>query len=310
MLALYIVLGVIVLFVIIEAIIAFYFVDIGLHRRHSFSKKLESNISLDVSSFSKGKEWLNDKNIEEVTINSSKDNTLLAGYYLKAKKASHKYVINGHGYRGKYNETAPILKCLYDKDFNYLMFDQRGNGKSGSKYLTMGALEKYDVLDWINYIVKKDKKAEIVVYGISMGGATVMLLAGLKLPSNVKCIVEDCGYNDIYEQMSNSAKLMTKMPTCLIMPAANILCRIKLGFSLHESTKKSLKNCDIPFLFIHGDEDDFVYPYMLDKNEESLKKTTYREKYLFKGAKHALSYASDPKKYTSILVNFVDKFVE
>ena len=32
-----------------------------------------------------------------------------------------------------------------------------------------------------------------------MGGATVMMVSGGELPTNVKAIVEDCGYTSVWE---------------------------------------------------------------------------------------------------------------
>ena len=38
----------------------------------------------------------------------------------------------------------------------------------------------------IQQILKKDPNAEIALFGVSMGGATVMMTSGEDLPSNVK----------------------------------------------------------------------------------------------------------------------------
>ncbi len=39
----------------------------------------------------------------------------------------------------------------------------------------MGWHDRKDVLIWIQQILKKDPNAEIALFGVSMGGATVMM---------------------------------------------------------------------------------------------------------------------------------------
>lgn len=39
----------------------------------------------------------------------------------------------------------------------------------------------------------------IILYGVSMGGATVMNVAGEKIPKQVKAIIEDCGYTSVWD---------------------------------------------------------------------------------------------------------------
>ena len=58
----------------------------------------------------------------------------------------------------------------------------------------MGWHERFDIVDLSNYIASTYKNSQIVLFGVSMGAATVMSASGEKLPRNVKVIIEDCGY--------------------------------------------------------------------------------------------------------------------
>ena len=56
------------------------------------------------------------------------------------------------------------------------------------------------MLKWMNLLIGRfSADTQIVLHGISMGGATVMMLAGEELPPNVKCIIEDCGYTSVWD---------------------------------------------------------------------------------------------------------------
>ena len=58
----------------------------------------------------------------------------------------------------------------------------------------------------IQQILKKDPNAEIALFGVSMGGATVMMTSGEDLPSNVKVIIEDCGYSTVMDEFTYQLK--------------------------------------------------------------------------------------------------------
>ena len=42
----------------------------------------------------------------------------------------------------------------------------------------MGTDDRLDIIDWIEMIIKQDHRAQIILYGVSMGGATVMNVSG------------------------------------------------------------------------------------------------------------------------------------
>ena len=61
-------------------------------------------------------------------------------------------------------------------------------------------------------MISADKNAEIVLYGVSMGGATVMMASGEDLPGNVKAIIEDCGYSSVWDEFSYQLQALFNLP--------------------------------------------------------------------------------------------------
>ena len=57
-------------------------------------------------------------------------------------------------------------------------------------------------------IIEENPDAKIILHGISMGGATVMMCAGENLPSNVKGIVDDCGYTSVWDIFSDELSVL------------------------------------------------------------------------------------------------------
>jgi ABC-type multidrug transport system fused ATPase/permease subunit len=112
---------------------------------------------------------------EDVYIKSRDRLKLHARYYHKVDGAP--IIIKVHGYNG-----CPLRDFCgggvehLDKVYNVLLIDQRAHEYSEGKSTTFGIKEKYDVCDWAKYLVKRfGKDTKIVIYGISMGAATVLM---------------------------------------------------------------------------------------------------------------------------------------
>jgi esterase/lipase len=254
--------------------------------------------------------WFNNVNKKEVTIKSFDNLTLTADYMFNPAN-THKYLITAHGYKGLHNEMSLLASHLYEKGYSTLMIYQRGVDKSQGKVITMGYKERYDVLKWINFILNEDKDAEICLYGISLGGATVMFTLGEKdLPKNVKCAIEDAGYGNIKKQMVFVARRYFKhLPINFSMGAVNFICRLH-GFNINLDVKDTLSKSNTPILMIHGKVDEFVPYLFLDYNYSCVKDGVYKQKETFLHANHVSSIGEDKDRYFKLVDEFCDKFIK
>lgn len=252
--------------------------------------------------------WFNDKNNRTDWQLTSKDGLKLSAYYLPAEKDQHKTAIIAHGYMGQASDMPQYAKIYHDLGYNVLMPDARGHGKSEGDYIGFGWPERKDYLQWIDRIVKQDPQSEIVLHGVSMGGATVMMTSGEKLPDNVKAFVEDCGYSSVNGELSYQLKDMFNLPSFPLIPVTSLVTKVRAGYFFGEAdSTKQLKKNDRPMLFIHGDKDDFVPYSMLDEVYNATKGP--KEKYVVHGAKHAEALSSDPAMYQKKVTDFIQKYV-
>ena len=100
----------------------------------------------------------------------------------------------------------------------------------------MGWLDKEDVKLWIDYVIAMDPDAEIVLHGVSMGGATVMMTSGEELPSNVKAIIDDCGYTSVWDEFTNEARYLFHISQFPILYTASAISKIRAGYSFQEAS--------------------------------------------------------------------------
>lgn len=257
-----------------------------------------------------GEKWLANTPFEEINL-TSYDGLKLKGYYFEAKVPTNKTAIIAHGYTGKAKDMARFAKFYQEKlGYNVLMPDARGHGESEGDYIGFGWHERKDYVQWINYIVeKKGMDAEILLHGVSMGGATVLMTSGEKLPEQVKAIVEDCGYTSAEDVLKYQLKRMYHLPGFPIVNSTSMLTKLKAGYTFSEaSALEQVKKAKVPIMFIHGEKDTFVPFEMVYELYEAA--NTEKELYVVPDAEHGNAYDTNPSLYEEKVTNFVTKYIK
>ena len=210
-----------------------------------------------------------------------------------------------HGYTCRCTDMAEFARGFYAAGFNLLLPDARGHGQSEGGYIGMGWPERRDLCGWIGRINENcgAPGPDIVLMGVSMGGATVMMTAGEALPENVRAIVEDCGYTSAWDEFRYQMKRTFGVPPFPVLYTTDALLRRRAGFSMRQaSSVEQLKKCRTPILFIHGGKDTFVPFEMLQ--------TLYaaapcpKEQYIVPEAGHSEARAAAPPRYGEEVFGF------
>ncbi len=253
--------------------------------------------------------WLiKDSNYIDTYITSS-DNLKLHAYEVKNENKTDKWAIVVHGYTSEGKLLSSKAKHLYNMGYNVLVPDLRSHGTSEGNYIGMGWHDRLDIIDWINYIVKNNPNSKIALHGTSMGSATVLMVSGEKLPSNVKAIVADCGYTSVYDEFSYQLKQLFNLPAFPIMNFSDVITHIRAGYCLNDASAiNQVKKSTTPILYIHGDKDDFVPYYMMDELYNAT--NSEKEKLTIEGGEHANSDLVNPKLYWSTVNSFLEKYIE
>ena len=298
---------IIIVFLIILAVIvgiSFKLYDYALNPKRSKEGIFNPNNSNDQR---EEDIWIYNYDKKEYVYINSFDNLKLHGY--KIKNNSSKWAITVHGYTNNAEYMSPYAYKYYTLGYNLLMPDLRGHGKSEGNYIGMGWHDRLDILKWIEFILKEDKEAEILLHGVSMGAATVMMVSGEDLPPNVKVIIEDCGYTSAKNQLSYKLKSMFKLPSFPFINLCSLICKIKANYFISEASAiKQVEKSKVPILFIHGDKDKFVPFYMLNKLYDACKAP--KDKLIVKEAGHAKSEKIATDIYWDKVINFINKYIK
>ncbi len=268
----------------------------------SLLKEIYENLGKEI-------EWLKKQSLENVQI-LSYDNLHLHGKYLKAKEKTNQVILLVHGYTSCSTDMAGFAHLFYEKyGFHIFMPDLRGHGKSDGNYIGFGWHERLEIIDWIQYIIKRfGKEVEIVLLGISMGGSTVLMTSGENLPNNVKLIISDCAYDSIKNILAYHTKRMYKLPTFPLLNVTDFITKLYAKYSfkngkVYEQVKKS----EVPILFIHGGNDDFVPTEMVYHLYEQA--NCDKSLLVVEGAGHGEAYDTNPNAYEQALESFLLKYL-
>lgn len=208
--------------------------------------------------FKESDDWFVSENPEDTVILNRKGEKIHCNI-IKAAKPSRKWAICMHGYTSRPRRMSMQGKHYFDMGFNVLFPVMAAHRTDERKHCSMGYFERYDIVDWINYLVEKDAGAEILLHGCSMGAATAMLVTGENLPSNVKVAVEDCGYTSAWDQFGTNMPEIKRLPRFPFLYAANAYSVLFLGWDFRKcSPIEAVARSVTPTFFIHGKEDTFV----------------------------------------------------
>lgn len=240
---------------------------------------------------------------EAVSI-SSFDGYLLNGFFIPAKEQSDRYVIISHGITDTLYGSVKYANIYHRLGFHVLIYHLRNHGSNKETYTTMGIRESKDLSQIILYMRKRfGENIRLGIHGESLGSATSIMC--LKENQSLAFCVADCGFSKLVSLMKYLVKAEYHVPSWLI-PIGNFLAMLLYHYSFYTICPiDSLWENQVPIMFIHGNADTFIPPFMSQEMYDANR--GYKEIHFFPDAKHAGSLASAPEKYEEVLKAFLKK---
>lgn len=259
---------IILFFVIIPVFFAFLGFPIGAYV-YLFGRQKGNVIDLKTEKSSFNFENCNksekyDINLVEIT---SFDKIRLVGEY--HDQGAKKTVIFMHGYHSNPRRDFTVTaERFFAEGYNVLCCYQRAHSVSGGKTVCCGQKEQFDILSWVNWV--SDKVDDIVVYGLSMGGASVGFASNKIKNPKVKSLIIDCAFTSYYEVMTYGDKSEKKsfLAKLMFLFATKFFCVfLKLkGIDIKKKVGDSLKDNKIPTIFITGEKDKTTPVCFVEEN--------------------------------------------
>lgn len=244
----------------------------------------------------------------EATIQAA-DGLVLWAAVVPGQPGCRRWAICVHGYHDTFESMGTIARWYHDRGWNVLLPDQRGHGKSEGDYVGWGYDERLDLVGWINYVIRRDPAAELVLHGVSMGAASVLMATGGAMPHQVKAAVSDCSYTSIEAEMRYllsqwEDRPSIPLPVGVLFAALRQTTLRRTGYDLRDAAPiQAVVRSKTPTLFIHGVEDDFVPASMMGKLYQTAR---CRKSFLWMpGAGHAAAVGTDWEMYWTAVSTFL-----
>lgn len=282
----------------------------GAMQENSVPDQLEETWGKYKPLIQEGVDWIKTQDLEEVSI-VTYDGLNLYGVWLPAKEPSNKVMFVLHGYRSNgVANFAPMTRFYHELGYHILIVDHRGHGKSEGDYVGFSVLDSKDAKEWIKFIINKvGDTAQIILHGISMGGATAVALCSENLPSQVKGIISDCAFTSPWAVFEHVLKTNYHLPSFPILNIADKISRERAGYGFTDiDNLERVKVSKLPILFIHGADDTFVPTWMSEKMYEAC--TSKKELVIVPEAKHGESCLKFPEAYQKAVQKFLNELEE
>ena len=219
-----------VLFKILKIVVGLYIVIVGLlyffqEKLIFFPEKLVKNYKFEFG-----------QKFEEQNIKTS-DGKLLNGLLFKSD-SSRGLIFYLHGNAGSLSSWGKVAKIYTDLNYDVFIIDYRGYGKSEGQISGETQIFEDNQIAY-NELKKYYNEDKIIVLGYSIGTGLAAKLASTNKP---KLLILQAPYYNLTDMMKHSYSFV---PTFIL----------KYKFA----TNEYLKNCKMPVVIFHGDQDFVIY---------------------------------------------------
>lgn len=197
-----------------------------------------------------------------------RDQKIIGSYYQPNEQIdNHTCVIYLHGNASCQIDGTYLVPVFVPAGIGVFCLDTSGSGLSDGEYVSLGFLEKDDVMAACEYLRENFKISKFALYGHSMGAANIFFcLANDQEKEDSQnntfiAAVSDSPFSSLELEMRELAGLFS-IPGCFVTPAVwYVARRIRnmANFDIHDvEPVKYAPICKQPILIIHGKEDDYI----------------------------------------------------
>ncbi len=246
---------------------------------------------------------------QAITLESAKDGTRLAGFYLPA--GTERAIVMVHGLDSNCwdGNDRDIARAYAAHGYGVVLFDLRGQGESGGRLLGLGWKERDDVRAAVDFLLEKGfRPGRIGIHGSSYGAATA-LLAAAYIPE-VGAVVADSPFADMRDLMTNELKAKVGNAG-FFMPGIVWIGKIFFGLDLAEipPIKAIGSIAPRPVFLLHGEGDTRI-PVEQSLKLKAASANRPLELWTLPGVEHTQEYNANPAEFMKRTCAFFDRYLK
>jgi alpha-beta hydrolase superfamily lysophospholipase len=204
------------------------------------------------------------------------------------------------------SELTPEAVYLWTRGASCLLFDHRGQGRSGGKRCGFGVDERVDIAAAVYEAKRRKPEARIVLIGSSMGSAAIAL-ALADDPSLADAAILDSCYDHFVSASLGWWRFLGGKALMVALAPTVVIAAPFAGFNpFSVSISKALSTFDsVPILFLHGDSDNLALPSEAEHNFNVYRGP--KSIVWFEGCRHSEGRWNFPDKYRAAVDQFLEK---
>lgn len=242
--------------------------------------------------------------IEKMEVTSTFDSHIIPADYIYALgsegKKDNKTVILVHGLGGNRYSNYPVAEMFLKKGYNVITYDQRSSNENTAQYTTFGYWEKYDLIDYINYVSEQAPQQKAGVWATSFGGAT----AGLAMENKdaerkIDFLILDCPVSSMKWMVEEEMRKMDiGLPISYMTFCGNFINKIKLDFSYEDvNVCNAIKDIEIPILIINSKADTVTPQFMGQDIYDSISEENHKTIWTVDDSEHTEMWLDHNEEY-------------
>jgi hypothetical protein len=202
-------------------------------------------------------------NLEDVSL-TARDGSTLRAWLIRPRSGNGNAVILLHGLADNRVGMTGYARLMLAHGFSVLLPDARAHGASGGDLVTYGLLERYDILDWFNWLSSTSHPHCIYGLGESMGAA--QLLQSLAVRTNFCSVAAESSFANFREiaydrvgQFFHGGPWMGRFLLRPLVEVAFLRARWKYKLNMQTiSPEDAVTLSAAPVLLIHGQSDSNI----------------------------------------------------
>lgn len=306
----------IVLVAIVTAVVGFFMSRDLMIRGRSGELISKQNMNVAAATLSTrlderqaGKGWNETVKKEKLTLEAD-DGKILVAQKIVIDKANDNWVVVLHGQNGSIEDIYDIGLRYAMKGYNVFMPDLRAHGESEGSFYGMGWLDRLDVINWIDVILKDNPSANVILHGVDLGADTALMLSGEPIKESIKCIIAEGAYTSAWDAVKTEYSARhPEWPTFPMMHMLNPVSKVWGGYSLTEADAVAqVAKTDVPILLIRGQNDTFVTEDMTKELDQAI--ASEHEVLTITTGTHEDCRFAEPDNYYNKVFEFVERYTK
>lgn len=230
------------------------------------------------------------------------DNQWLDSWLIKSAAKSQGVAILFHGKDNNKSSLLDAAKIFHNLNYDTLLVDFRGAGKSSGNISTVGAGEAKDVVAAVNYLEQLNLEKPVILYGISMGSAAI-LKAIAKHDIQPDAIILELPFTSLLSAVKTRLKNSYLPPS----PMGELIVfwgSIQHGFNgFKHQPLEDAKVVKCPTLILAGERDRTVTIAEIKMLSQNI--NGFKNMVIFPQAGHEILARTDRELWTKTVTNFL-----